>query len=150
VSVGRLELKDGTLELETRSMKRLERGKALVGRVLGNLVRHRSDVVQDPMVAMEEHKQRRPEPDRDRNEIPPEVMAMAVNELMNRQMKHWLDDHIPALGGKTPRQAARTKAGRQQVIDLLHGQENLTHSSPGGKDYDFTWLYRELGLPVPE
>jgi len=53
-------------------------------------------------------------------------------------------------GGKTPRQAVRTKAGRMKVIDLLHGQENLTRSSPGGKDYDFTWLYRELGLPVRE
>ena len=77
-------------------------------------------------------------------------MAQMVTQLMDRQMRHWLDDHIPALGGKTPRQAVRTKAGRKQVIDLLHGQENLTHSSPGGRTYDFTWLYRELGLQVPE
>ena len=58
----------------------------------------------------------------------------------------WLDEQLPVLGGKTPRQAARTKRGQEHVVRLLHDQENSTAKLPGGDRVDFSVAYRELGL----
>ncbi len=56
---------------------------------------------------------------------------------------------IPALGDRTPRQARRTKAGRQQLIEWLKYLENGETRRAAQKDekpYDFTWMWQELGL----
>jgi hypothetical protein len=64
-----------------------------------------------------------------------------------------LDDKIPVLNDKTPRECAKTKSGRKKVIEwlkYLENQElkraNKAHIEP----YDFTWMWRELGLEREE
>jgi hypothetical protein len=53
------------------------------------------------------------------------------------------------LGGKSPRQAARSKAGRQKVAEWLKYLENQT-ARRGGADrmpaYDFGWMWEELKI----
>ena len=61
-----------------------------------------------------------------------------------------LDEELDVLGGLTPRQAARTPAGRDKVVDWLKQAENRAHQ-PGDNDdaldsYDFTWMWKELDL----
>jgi len=51
-------------------------------------------------------------------EITPEI-ASSLKELMDQHFMGWLDTPLPALGGKTPRQACRTKAGREEVTMLI-------------------------------
>ncbi|MBK7862503.1 MAG: SEC-C domain-containing protein [Archangiaceae bacterium] len=62
--------------------------------------------------------------------------------------RSWLDEPIPALGGRTPREAAADEAGRESVHWLLKGLENLEAREPspmpGGADA--RRLRRELGL----
>jgi hypothetical protein len=59
----------------------------------------------------------------------------------------WLDQSIPALGGKTPRQAVRTKDGRRTVTRLIR-----TYPDPHGPNGPMTGIvpraemFRELGL----
>jgi hypothetical protein len=55
---------------------------------------------------------------------------------------------IPALGGKTPRQAVKTAAGRLKVSALLRDFENLeAHKRQSGEPYcDVARIRAELGL----
>jgi len=52
------------------------------------------------------------------------------------------------LGGRTPRQAARTPAGREKLVTWLRQLEKLSASQPNRDDpmatYAFGWLWREL------
>jgi len=53
-----------------------------------------------------------------------------------------------ALGGKTPRQAVRSKAGKAKVIAWLKKLENNSdkHHNSSIEQYDFGWMWDELGL----
>jgi len=59
--------------------------------------------------------------------------------------RRWIDELVPALGNKTPRQAARTKRGRAQVT-ALKDIENGTVGQPGANTVDFAALRREIGI----
>jgi hypothetical protein len=69
--------------------------------------------------------------------------------MLTREYARTLDEPVPALGNKTPRALARTKAGRSKVADWLKYLENGSAKS-GAADpmasYDFTWMWKELGL----
>ena len=56
---------------------------------------------------------------------------------------------MPALNGKTPREAARTKTGRAKVKAMLKDQQNSVQRQPGGARVNFAVVYRELGMEVP-
>jgi hypothetical protein len=43
---------------------------------------------------------------------------------MGEYVTKWVDEKIPALGGKTPRDAVKTPEGREKVEELLRGWEN--------------------------
>jgi hypothetical protein len=63
----------------------------------------------------------------------------------------WLDEPVPALDGRTPREAAALKSARPQLISLLKGMENLSERDrrAGRPAYDFGWMWGELGLDRP-
>jgi len=52
------------------------------------------------------------------DEADPAVRA-AVEELMLTKEREWIDESIPALGGRTPRDAVRDPVGREEVRQLL-------------------------------
>jgi hypothetical protein len=56
------------------------------------------------------------------------------------------DQPIPALAGKTPRAAARTKAGRGKLDLLLKDIENHEARLPDGARFDFARLRAKLQL----
>ena len=53
---------------------------------------------------------------------------------------------IPALGGKTPRQAARSRAGRKDLDLLLRHIEHGESAQPEGSRFDVSAIRDELGL----
>jgi hypothetical protein len=83
--------------------------------------------------------------------LPPEVEAEALKQFYDRHYRRWLDEPIPALGGRTPRHAVRLKSQRTKVIDLLkqleYGEAYAVRE--GRQPYDFGWLWHELGLDRP-
>lgn len=87
---------------------------------------------------------------KERDEIPPEVEAEILARFMQEHLMSWLDEEIPMLGGKTPRQVVRMKGGREKVIAMLRDQENLYSGRPGADRVDFTAPYMELGLKYEE
>ena len=51
------------------------------------------------------------------DEIPPEIARQAVHEFLDRHYLGILDQPVLAFDGKTPREAARTPAGRKKVVE---------------------------------
>jgi len=81
--------------------------------------------------------------------LPPGVSPKdAEQELMRVAERAFLDDHIPALDNRTPREAARDPALRPKLICLMkqrvrsHDERNLQT----GRTDDINWLLRELEL----
>lgn len=72
-------------------------------------------------------------------------------ELMARHLeayyRSWIDEPIPALGGRTPRAAAQDFEGRQQLVSLLRYMENMqARASRDVQRYEFGALWRALGI----
>jgi hypothetical protein len=69
----------------------------------------------------------------------------------DRHYRTWPDVPLPALGGRTPRHAARLKTLRPRLIDLLKDLENheARDAGPDSPAYAFRWMWRELGLEPP-
>jgi hypothetical protein len=58
------------------------------------------------------------------------------------------DQPVPALHGKTPREAAKTAQGRAGVDVLLKEFENHEQRSPPEARFDFADVRKDLGLPA--
>ena len=69
-------------------------------------------------------------------------------EMEQTHQRTFPDQPVPALGGRTPREAAGDPALRPKLVRLMkshvrsHDQKNLQT----GRDADINWLLRELGL----
>ena len=81
-------------------------------------------------------------------EIPPEVRGEILREFKTRHFAAWPDQSIPALDGKTPREAAKTREGRRKLDVLLKDAEHLEQSLDPAERFDFSDLRKELGLDV--
>ena len=71
-----------------------------------------------------------------------------LREVKERHYADWADQPLPALGDKTPRQAVRTKTGRDQVDLLLKVFENHEARLPMSQQADFSSLRKALGFKV--
>jgi hypothetical protein len=136
---------DGKLRLETNSVERADRIRKQIEAACGERIRHRSREHSDPVALMGRRKvapgpgEGQPMPSSD------EANALIL-DFKQKHYADWLDMPLPALGGKTPRAAVRTKAGREQVDLLLKEIESMEARLPEGQRFDFSDLRRELGL----
>ncbi|MBI4521156.1 MAG: DUF2384 domain-containing protein [Gemmatimonadetes bacterium] len=67
---------------------------------------------------------------------------------MDQHYRRWADTPVPALDGRTPREAVATPGGRSRVADLIRMIENAEERRrlEGEAPYDVSWMWRELGL----
>ena len=47
------------------------------------------------------------------------AMRQVLADFVGEHERRWLDESIPALGGRTPREAARDPVGREELEHLL-------------------------------
>jgi hypothetical protein len=146
--LGTIVVERGRLILETMSKARAERGRRLLEDAAGSAVKYRATRYEAVERAVERARARpRPkEPD-----IPPEVQAQFFQEFMEQHYRTWPDQPLPALGNRTPREAAALKSARAQLISLLKEMEVMAERDrrAGRPAYDFTWMWAELGLERP-
>ena len=79
----------------------------------------------------------------------PEVIAEAIEKVMLRSYANWTDEPIPALGGKTPRQAIESPSGLERVKGLLRRYEDgeaEMASSQGRRSISYQFLWDGLGI----
>lgn len=144
---GKLELKERELWVQCDSRERLQTLKIRLNELLGDTLTHRADAYEDPTVSVQRARKsgERPAPRGPAPELPKEVAAQ-LQAMMLARMRDWLDEPIPMLGGKTPRQAARTERGRDDVTLMLIHQQQLFDRGPGLPKIDLTEIWHSLGL----
>ncbi len=145
-ALGSLELTGKTLLVTVNSAERAAKVQTLIGAAAGDLLRVPLTTIRT--VEQIRADQRRDGPSEAADEIPPEIARQLMRDHLDKHYRETLDAPIPALGGKSPRQAVRTVAGREKVIDWLKMLENRSagHGEGPIAEYDFGWMWVELGL----
>lgn len=146
--LGSLELARDRLTLTTNSMERAESGKALLARLLGELVGPPLTAVQTVEQLLAE---RGTTPGRggDAADAPESAELQRITRRhLDDHYRRALDEPIPMLNNKTPRACAKSKSGRERVIEWLKYLENQErHRAAGDRPpYDFGWIWDELKL----
>lgn len=78
--------------------------------------------------------------------MPPEALEI-VRAMRAEHYRRWLDKGVPALGGLTPRAAAKRKGAPRETLRLLLAEiENSEARRPEAQRYDVAGLRRELGI----
>jgi hypothetical protein len=81
--------------------------------------------------------------------VSPEQAREVIQAFMHRHYTEVLDQPVPMLGNKTPRQAAKTAKGREKVVEWLKFLENGSAKHDDGSPmagYDMSWMWRALGV----
>lgn len=142
--VGIAEVDAKTLHLHTNSTNRADALRTRVEKACGPLIHHMNrdakEITAKELRAMVGHGPDQP------TERPPELERMEL-EFKQRHYADWADTPLPALQGRTPREAVRTPDGRQQVDTLLKTMANQEARNKGQWAFDFSGLRTELGLP---
>ncbi len=141
VTLGRIELLGDELVLTVNSARRLTAARRWLEKLPG--VRFRAVKTR----RWDEPETDRPADERMSKPQPVEItpdLAKSIQERMNKKYMEWLDLPLPVLGGKTPRQACRTPAGRDQVTTLIRTTPDPM--GPGPVSVPRRDMLRELGL----
>lgn len=153
-SLGTLRLEPGRLTAEVNSARRADR---LVREVIRRTGKGRATVVSRTVVDFERELQarekkrsrgkRRARSDREADR-PPEFRELEAG-LRRQYALEWLDLRVPALGNRTPRQAVRTRRGRERVEALMATFERHARDSGNDDREVFAAMRRELRLDAP-
>jgi hypothetical protein len=168
-TLGRVLLGAGKIRLEGGGEKRAQRMQERFERHVGrraSFVSRRVDDVGRQMIARDAKPF-------DPALVPPRLLALAPQietsvqlvdlksgmsaaDIMRDTRRQWVDQPVPALEGKTPRQAAGEPALRPKVVALVKDSIRRADRAGLGKDQfeDEGWMAVELGLtelqlPVP-
>jgi hypothetical protein len=147
--LGQVRLERDALVLETNSTGRAERGRDLLAAVLGPLVGPPLTSVQTPAQALAEDRTAAPRAPAAQLSLSLDEQNAALEHVLDRHYRATLDAPLPALDGKTPRQAVRSKAGREKAARWLKYLENQTARRArmfGQPGYDFAWMWQALKI----
>jgi len=117
--------------------------------ILGNLIAYDGTSCKDlddlPKLTPEEEEARRRESEEPNSR--PEIRELLLNYYEDHYFKKWPNEKVPALGGLTPLQAAKTEKGREKLNALLDYYDRLQDAAtPPQVRIDFDRLRRMLGL----
>ena len=119
---GTLEIQPTRLVAQVNSAAREASLRKIVDEALGNTARYRATEIQSVESLMAHAQAREPKASEPKLRDSPEVQVI-LKEHMTRYYEQWLHERIPALGERTPLQAARSKSGRQAVSALVRHLE---------------------------
>ncbi len=144
--LGTMELKGKALLVNVNSATRAAMVEALVTEACGGLLKRPLTTIRTVEQMRDDHRDSGPQDSAD--EIPLEIAQRLMREHLDRHYRETLDARVPALGGKSPRAAVRTAAGRKKVVEWLKYLENGSDRHGDGPiaEYDFGWMWEELSL----
>ena len=146
--LGALRLEAGRLVVDVNSARRADRMKRETAKRLGKVATLINTTVVDPSETIKERARQRAAGERhDEPALEPPAELQALQEEMTRQQwAAWLDTRVPALGNKTPRQAARTAGGLERPEALLAQFDRDAVDGPPGTAAQLTMIRRALAL----
>jgi hypothetical protein len=145
------------LETFARTRRRADEGRRWLEELTGGAIKHRTREITDPKgffaasggPAGTGGGRSGGAPGRGGRGEPPPVTGEMMEQIFRVQYRTWADDKIPALGSKTPRQAVRTREGRENVIGLLklyeQGEERAAREERRAPA-SFQFLWDAVGL----
>ncbi len=146
VSMASVELKAQTLELETNSPQRALKAQALLGPVIGPFVGE--PVLESQTLA--EMSASRPAGDESAasSSLSADEERSVVHQMIGHHYRALLDQPVPMLGNVSPRTAAKTNKGREDLVGWLKLIENSVarEHEPSMSGYDVRWMWEELGV----
>ncbi|HRO59360.1 MAG TPA: SEC-C domain-containing protein [Burkholderiaceae bacterium] len=144
------------IEIFHRTQDSADEGRAWFEKLAGDSVRHLTREITDPAEVLRSKKATGQETQADAGpapagvlDLPPEVLSQAIEQTLRRSYANWADEPIPALTGKTPRQAIRTAAGLERVKGLLRSyeaNETAMATSDGRPAISYQFLWDALGI----
>ena len=146
---GTLEMRPGALMLHTNSQERAEHGTEILQELLHNLIGPALSMLQTPEQLMADKPRQSDRKRQQEDSIDPKIEAGIIHNTLDQHYRRCLDEPVPALGNKTPRQCGRSKIGREKVIDWLKRLENNEQrraAETGQEPYDSSWMWDELKL----
>jgi hypothetical protein len=124
-ALGHLRIEGKRLTAEVNSARRDAALHKLIEERLGSSAHARPSIVRSVQSMLErEPTARQPARRAQRRKqqaelaVQPEVQA-AIRETLRKHYRAWVDDKIPALGNRTPREAVRDPDGREAVAALI-------------------------------
>ncbi len=148
-TLGQIELARRQLKVNVNSAARAARARALVERVLEGNAHYRATKITSAAAMLKEARSRPAHKDDSEHERlmqMPEVRQQLAEMLM-RHYTDWLDNKVPLLGNRTPREAVQDCDGREAVEALIAQMErDGTRQSPPLDPGIPAMLRRELGL----
>lgn len=149
--LGHIVIDGEELIIDVNSQERAEAIKRKISRRLGKRASFRHAVIQSPDKMLEDAASAGPDaglPSAGQSieelQALPEVQAR-LREMAEQHWTAWLDTPLPALQGKTPREAAKTAFGRER-LDAVFLQFEQHAESPQPFSPDVSSLRRALGL----
>lgn len=133
------------LRIETNSTRRANVLRKLVESAAGGLLAGHRRTAKDPRKEMLAAREVRTPTKETQPPMGPEVDAL-IRKQKASHYESWLEMSIPALGGKTPRRAARSREGRDALDSLLKGIENTEARQPVATRFDVNILRRALRM----
>jgi hypothetical protein len=144
--VTRLTLTSTQLWVETDSCERLDALKHQLASALGFSLHFRGETTVPPPHLLSEEELDAEQPVR--VVVTPEQDAALLTAFVETAYLEWTDRDSPVLGGKTPRHAATTPAGRDQVARLIDDMERHDLGWPriGRPAFDYNVLRGHVGI----
>lgn len=151
--LGNARIDGDALVVETNSRERMQRALALIVPSLGALVGPgltvHEDMQADLEAAVRKGRPRSQSPAQDWSPQDAPAIADAIGRALDAHYRRTLDEPVPMLGNRTPRDCAKTKAGRKKLVSWLKDLENgelQRASAQQMTPHDLSWMWVELGV----
>ena len=149
--LGRIYIKKGKLVGEVNSLERALRLKNKLSMRLGKAVYYESIDSKDhaTMPKPSPEEMRKFSEEQRRINAYPEIREALIQKQEEHYLEDWISSRIPALDGRTPQQAVKTKEGRLQLEVLINRMEGMENAKPDHMPkMDMNFLRSALGLPI--
>jgi hypothetical protein len=149
-TLGTLRLDGSRLVIEVNSARRRERIAKEISKRFGSRAMLVETKTADIVKELQDRRARRGETAEPMTcpsepERTPEIQALEA-ELIQRHWDAWIDTKVPALGNRTPRQAAKTPTGRERLEALLSDFARSAEERSPVLQPDLAELRSRLGL----
>jgi|GEM_PF-1773613 len=150
ILLGHIIIQEKKLTVNVNSRERGQKAIAVISKLLGES----ADYVSTTTTSMGEiwEKVKESKDVISSSSVRPELAAdpqlsEAMNAIVERHWKKWFDEIVPALNNQTPRQAVKTKAGRERLEGLFLLYEEMSGRSDDNIfKPDVDYLRKELGM----
>jgi len=141
-----IKITNNKLVVEVNSQERAEKAKSKICELMGELASYKTMEITSIESAIKNPPGKSKIIDLNKN---PEAKK-AMQKIHDQHWQNWLDMDIPALGDKTPKEAAKTHAGREQLEALLSDfhHKNLAIKESGSQQIpvDLAFLRKALDM----